>query len=162
MSINVLRVLQSVTQRLFYSSSRYWNPIMVCLQEQRWAPWWGRRSEMYILQNDLVSLRTKTSSCLGQLLLGAFEFMTLQQGRSVHRGGAVEAGTIYNSFNAFGNWVIVPRTRGRRKWLTEGIKPQFRGEFHLCKLQWLIQTMKYFSVSETIYSGKFMGLLYLT
>lgn len=122
----------------------------------------GRRSEVYILQNGLVSLRTKTSSCLGQLLLGAFEFMTLQQGRSVHRGGAVEAGTIYNTFNAFGNWVIVPRTRGRREWLTEGIKPQFRGEFHLCKLQWLIQTMKYFSVSETIYSGKFMGLLYLT
>lgn len=35
-------------------------------------------------------------------LLDAFKFMTPQQGRSVHRGGAMEACTIYNTFNVSG------------------------------------------------------------
>lgn len=43
------------------------------------------------------------SGCMWQLLLDAFKFMTLQQGRSVHRGGAVEAYAIYNTVNVFRN-----------------------------------------------------------
>ena len=103
---------------------------------QEWARWAA-------LLNCLVCLRTKMSGCVWQLLLDVFKFMALQQGRSVHRGGVVEACTIYNAFNVFGNWVIVSRTGGRWEWLTRGIKPWLHREFHLRKLQWLIQTMKY-------------------
>ena len=50
-----------------------------------------------------VSLGANMSGCMWQLLLDAFKFMTLQQGRSVHRGGAVEAYAIYNTVNVFRN-----------------------------------------------------------
>lgn len=85
----------------------------------------------------------KMPGCMWQLLLDAFKFMILQQGWSVHRGGAVEACTIHNTFNVFENWVIVPRTGGRWEWPTAGLKPWLCREFHLCELQCLIQTMKY-------------------
>lgn len=134
--INVLYMLENVTQMWFLDvflllrCSNGVSPgakmgVMAREESARWVA----------LLNCLVSLKTKMSGCMWQLLLDAFKFMTLQQGPSRWRCGAC---TIYNVFNAFGNWIIIPRTGERWEWLTQGIKPQLRREFHLRKLQWLI------------------------
>lgn len=119
---------------------------------------WARRGAW---PDCLLSLRTTMSGCTQRLLLDAFKFMTPQQGRSVRRGGAVEAGTIYNTFRVFGNWIIVPRTEGKMR--VAG-RRQKTAALHGISSAWTAvpdSNNEVVSVWETVYSRKLIGLLYL-
>ena len=88
--VNVLYMLESVTQMwvldvfllLRCSDGVSQGAKMGVMAREEWARW-------VALLNCLVSLKTKMSGCMWQLLLDAFKFMTLQQGPSRWRCGGM-------------------------------------------------------------------------
>lgn len=90
MFINVFYMLEGVTQMWFldvFLLLRCSNGVspgakMGVMAREEWARWAA-------LLNCLVSLKTKMSGCMWQLLLDAFKFMTLQQGPSRWRYGGM-------------------------------------------------------------------------